>query len=253
MGDPARGRRRLAATRPSGCMPNGGRRASRARQEIDASIAAKADVEYLYDKPYRGQEARPRRRPVHGREPVAAPRAAGRRERRADRRAAADGRRPRAAATPQPTSPRWCSRISQPPACSRAHEERPHQLHRAHALARRLHRRRRPLPGGRRRERRAGILIGPEFGTVAAPRPRRRRARGRRGPLRRADRLRLQLRRPRLRARPSSAAADPQGADEPRPAHGRRAEEHRQGQPLRRVRRARHRRSATPDGDADRR
>ena len=42
------------------------------QKEIDASIAAKAEFEYLYDKPYRGQVARPRRRPVHRREPVAA-------------------------------------------------------------------------------------------------------------------------------------------------------------------------------------
>ena len=34
------------------CTPNGGRNASRARRKIDASIAAKADFEYLYDKPY---------------------------------------------------------------------------------------------------------------------------------------------------------------------------------------------------------
>ena len=38
------------ADRPS-CTAAGGRRASR-QKEIDASIAAKADFEYLYDKPY---------------------------------------------------------------------------------------------------------------------------------------------------------------------------------------------------------
>ena len=41
------------------------------QKEIDASIAAKAEFEYLYDKPYDGQEEGPRRRAVHGREPVA--------------------------------------------------------------------------------------------------------------------------------------------------------------------------------------
>ncbi len=56
------------------------------QKEIDASIAAKAEFEYLYDKPYEDNEARPRRRAVHGREPVAAPRARRGRERRADRR-----------------------------------------------------------------------------------------------------------------------------------------------------------------------
>ena len=39
------------------------------QKEIDASIAAKGESEYLYDKPYRGQEEGPRRRPFHGREP----------------------------------------------------------------------------------------------------------------------------------------------------------------------------------------
>ena len=55
------------------------------QKEIDASIAAKAEFEYLYDKPYHGQQEGPRGRPVHGREPVAAPRARRGRERRADR------------------------------------------------------------------------------------------------------------------------------------------------------------------------
>ena len=62
--------------------------------------------------------------------------------------------------------------------------------------------------------------------------------------LRRADRLRLQLRGARHRvqqARPHSGA---QGAHERRPAHGRRPEEHRQGQPVRDLRRAGHHDSA---------
>ena len=33
-------------------MPTGGRRRIARQKEIDASIAAKADFEYLYDKPY---------------------------------------------------------------------------------------------------------------------------------------------------------------------------------------------------------
>ena len=44
------------------------------QKEIDASIAAKAEFEYLYDKPYDDKKG-PRRRAVHGRKPVAAPRA----------------------------------------------------------------------------------------------------------------------------------------------------------------------------------
>ncbi len=54
------------------------------QQEIDKSIAAKAEFEYLYDKPYEDEEDSPRGRAVHRGEPVAAPRAGCRRERRAD-------------------------------------------------------------------------------------------------------------------------------------------------------------------------
>ncbi len=36
------------------------------QKETDASIAAKADYEYLYDKPYEGQQKGPRRRSLHG-------------------------------------------------------------------------------------------------------------------------------------------------------------------------------------------
>ncbi len=93
-------------------------------------------------------------------------------------------------------------------------------------------------------EKRAAIFIGPEFGTVSAPRSGRRRPRSRRRRLRCADRLRLQLRRPLhgvQQARPHSRA---QGAHERRPAHGRRPEEHRQGQPVRHLRRAGHRHPA---------
>ena len=49
------------------------------KKEIDASIAARADVEYLYDKPY-VDNARVRvAGPLHGREPVPPPCAAGER------------------------------------------------------------------------------------------------------------------------------------------------------------------------------
>ena len=41
------------------------------QKEIDASIAAKAEFEYLYDKPYDGQEEGPRGRSLHRREPSA--------------------------------------------------------------------------------------------------------------------------------------------------------------------------------------
>ena len=42
------------------------------QQEIDAAIAQAADVEKLYDRPYADHRPGARRRPVHGREPVAA-------------------------------------------------------------------------------------------------------------------------------------------------------------------------------------
>ena len=52
MGNPARGRRRLAGRRRRSCTPNGGKARIARQKEIDASIAAKAEFEYLYDKPY---------------------------------------------------------------------------------------------------------------------------------------------------------------------------------------------------------
>ena len=60
------------------CSEEAARRMVAARiarqKEIDASIAAKADFEYLYDKPYEDKQDGPRRRAVHRREPLAAPR-----------------------------------------------------------------------------------------------------------------------------------------------------------------------------------
>ena len=42
----------MARRRQGRCTRNGGMRVSRGRRQINASIAAKADFEYLYDKPY---------------------------------------------------------------------------------------------------------------------------------------------------------------------------------------------------------
>ena len=42
----------MVETRRKSCMPTGGRPAIARQKEIDASIAAKAEFEYLYDKPY---------------------------------------------------------------------------------------------------------------------------------------------------------------------------------------------------------
>ena len=52
VGDPARGGRRLEGRQPRSSTRSGGSSASLASRQIDASIAAKADDEYLYDKPY---------------------------------------------------------------------------------------------------------------------------------------------------------------------------------------------------------
>ena len=102
--------------------------------------------------------------------------------------------------------------------------------------------RRGPLPRRRDREARRH-LHRPRVRHRHAPRPRRRRPRGRRRRLRRAHRLRLQLRRPHHRVQQARPHPGAQGPHERRPAHGRRPEEHRQGQPLRHLRRAGHRRS----------
>ena len=86
-------------------------------------------------------------------------------------------------------------------------------------------------------EKRAAIFIGPEFGTVQrADLVAAAREAGDAG-LRRADRLRLQLRGPRDRVQQARPHPGAQGAYECRPPHGRRPEEHRQGQPLRHLRR----------------
>ena len=43
------------------------------RAEIDAAIRRHAETETLYDQPYEDNAPHPGDRPVHGREPVAAP------------------------------------------------------------------------------------------------------------------------------------------------------------------------------------
>ena len=90
-------------------------------------------------------------------------------------------------------------------------------------------------------EKRAAIFIGPEFGTVSRPDLVAAAREAGDAELRRADRLRLQLRRPLRRVQQARPHPRAQGAHERRPAHGRRPEEHRQGQPVRHLRRAGHR------------
>ena len=92
-------------------------------------------------------------------------------------------------------------------------------------------------------QKRAAIFIGPEFGTVARPDLVAGGPGGGGRRLRRTDRLRVQLRGPRIGVQEARPRSYPQGAHECRPAYGRRPEEHRQGEPVRHLRRAGHRRS----------
>jgi adenine-specific DNA-methyltransferase len=109
--------------------------------------------------------------------------------------------------------------------------------------------RRRPLPGGRDKREARRHLHRPRVRHRAAqptwskpPASRRRR-------LRRADRLRLQLRGARHRVQQARPHPGAQGAHERRPAHGRGPQEHRQGQPVRDLRRARHQPAAERQAD----
>ena len=117
----------------------------------------------------RGQPEGPRGGTVHGGEPVAAPRAGGRRGRRAHRpRRRAEGRL-RAAAGLRGHDPRAGSR---PPACSRctrrvASPLPPLRPGRASTSA--AEGRYREGDGDAGPDKRAGIFVGPEFGTVARP------------------------------------------------------------------------------------
>ena len=129
------------------------------------------------------------------------------------------------------------------------HEEgRAARASRAEAVARPIGRTPRGVTGGRARAarrdlHRAGVSARSPRRTWSRPRARRPM------PVRHADRLRLRLR-GRMSARrlsQASAACRAQGADEPRPAHGRRAEEDRGGQPVRGVRRAGHRDARRPN------
>ena len=92
-------------------------------------------------------------------------------------------------------------------------------------------------------ERRAAIFIGPEFVQLhgVAPRPSGGGAGGRRRWVRRVGRLRLQLRRPHDGVRELGAGAGAEGPHERRPAHGRGAEEHGQREPVRHLWGAGHR------------
>jgi adenine-specific DNA-methyltransferase len=203
------------------------------QKEIDASIAAKAEFEYLYDKPY----------PDNSRIRVAGP-------------FTVESLSPHRV-VPGDADDTLIDDLADPGAAwndfaqmvldnlrtsgvQQAHKEDRITLHGADALAGQPGLRRRPLPRrGARAPRRD--LSRPRIRHGAAPRSRRCGARGGRRPVRRRDRLRLQFRCALGRARADRPHPDPESADEPRPAYGRRAEEHRLGQFVRRLRRARHR------------
>ena len=206
------------------------------QKEIDKSIAAKAEFEYLYDKPYDDKKK------VRVAGPFTVESLTPHRVLGVDENDelidTAEGRqcRIRSQAVLPPDDP------GEPQDRRRAAGAQggPDHLHRPHALARRTGLRRRPLPGRRDREARRH-LHRPRVRHRPARRPRRRRPRGGRCRVRRADRLRLQLRGARHGVQQAGPHPRAQGPHERRPAHGRGPEEHRQRQPLRHLRRAGHR------------
>ena len=134
------------------------------QKEIDASIAAKAEFEYLYDKPYEDKKKVRVAGPVHGREPLAAPRARRRRERRTDRPA-----RPRRSDGDEQDFAQMILENLKTAGVQQAHKEDKITFT---SLT--------PWPGdssapkgatskAETAEKRAAIFIGPEFGTVSRP------------------------------------------------------------------------------------
>jgi hypothetical protein len=228
------------------------------QKEIDASIAAKAEFEYLYDKPYEDKKT------VRVAGPFTVESLSPHRMLGVDENdELIDSVRENRAGLPgEALFPQMILDNLKVAGVQQAHKEDritftslvpwPGELVCAEG---------RYLEGpdtSKQAEKRAAIFIGPEFGTVSA-RPRHRGPRGRRRRLRRADRLRLQLRGTHHRVQQARPHPGAEGAHERRPAHGRRPEEHRQGQPVRHLRRARHRpadregRSASREGERRRR
>ena len=136
---PAECARRRHASR----TPNGGKRASPARREIDASIAARADVEYLYDKPY-VDNARVRVAGPFTVESLSPHRVLpASEEELIDEIDAAEGRRsPADADLAGQDFADHRHRLSQGRGRQAAGQGRPHHLREPDALARRVHRRR---------------------------------------------------------------------------------------------------------------
>ena len=132
------------------------------QQEIDKSIAAKAEFEYLYDKPY-DDKKKVRVAGPFTVESLSPHRVLGvdENDELIDTLQGGERRVRRQAVLPadDPGEPQDRRRAA-------GAQGRPDHLHRAHPVARRPGLRRRPLPGRRDRRKRAAIFIGPEFGTV---------------------------------------------------------------------------------------
>ena len=203
------------------------------QKEIDASIASARRCRISLRPALRRQCPRPRRRAVHGRKPVAAPRACRPSEEELlDDIDAAEGKRsPRRRATRAPTD--FAAMVLDNLRTAGVHQAASKgdriSFTSLHRLAGRISSapRARFIEGENGPERRAAHPDRPGIRHRLPRRSCRRRARGDRRALRRADRLRLQFRRPFLRADQARPPADPEGHDEPRPAHGGRTEEHR--------------------------
>ena len=196
------------------------------QQEIDASIAARADYEYLCDKPYEDNVK------VRVAGPFTVESLSPHRVLAVDENDELIDRvvEPRAGYGPPQD---FAARILEQLATAGVQQAHKEDRIAFAAVT--------PWPGdyicaeGRYREgqgesgpeKRAGILVGPEFGTVSPAGTCRCRPRGGRRPFRRSDRVCVQLRGARVRVQPRRSAADSQGAHERRPPHGEGAEEHR--------------------------
>ena len=223
MADPARGRRRAGRDWPRRRTQHGGRRASRARRRSTPPSPRRAEVEYLYDgpTPTMPASASPGRSRSRACRRIACCRPSE--EELIDDVDAAEGKRRRRRSSTPPTD--FAAMVIDYLKAAGVQQSDKGDRITSRACTpwpgnfigaeRHLHRRR------ERPERRAAILIGPEYGTRRPAGPRRRRARGGRCALRRADRLRLQLRRPCLRAGQPRQPARSSRPDEPRHAHGR--------------------------------
>ena len=128
------------------------------QKEIDASIAAKAEFEYLYDKPYEDKKKVRVAGPFTVESLSPAPRARRGRERRTDRPRST---KPSADYGDEQTSPQMILENLKTAGVQQAHKEDRITFTVAHALAGRARLRRRPLPGRRDGEKRAAHLHRP--------------------------------------------------------------------------------------------